>query len=146
MYATAADFRDRYPEHDLRQLTDLDGQTVQDAVLEKAAAQASSIIDGYIGARYPLPLTVVPPILAELAVDIGMYRLQVLRPQNDIEDARKRYEDAVGYLKLVTKGDADLPGQEKPAGGGDAGGAGSDGAAVDKRPPVFAGQRFGGWA
>jgi phage gp36-like protein len=139
MYATAADFRDRYPERDLQHLTDPDGLTVQDAVLERAAAQASSIIDGYIGARYPLPLAVVPPILAEYTVDIGIYRLQVLRPQNDVEDARKRYEDAITYLKLVTKGDADLPGQTSAGGGDGDGVAGGDGAAVDKRPPLFGG-------
>ncbi len=37
-----------------------------------------------------------------------MYQLLVLRPQGDVEDARKRYEDAVRFLGSVAGGDIHL--------------------------------------
>jgi phage gp36-like protein len=37
-----------------------------------------------------------------------MYRLQSLRPLHDLEDARKRYEDAVAMLTKVAAGELTL--------------------------------------
>lgn len=115
-YAAASDLQARYPESDLAQLTDPEGLAVQVAVLDQALVQAAAVIDGYIGSRYPVPMANPPAILLEFACDIAMYRLQVLRPQNDIEDARKRYEDAIAFLKPILLGTADLPAGPVPDG------------------------------
>lgn len=108
MYASASDLLDRYPEQDLVQLTDPAGAELNPVKLERALADASSEIDGYLLGRYLLPLVQVPEILRLLACDIAMYRLQALRPMAGIEDARKRYEDATRYLKLVSTGEVQL--------------------------------------
>jgi phage gp36-like protein len=51
-----------------------------------------------------------------------MYRLQSLRPLHDLEDARKRYEDAVALLLRVARGEVTLglaaDNLEPPAAGG----------------------------
>lgn len=108
MYASAQDLQDRYPERDLAQLTDPNGAVVNTAKLSRALADASDEIDGYLQGRYTLPLSQVPKVLKVLACDIAMYRLQVLRPADDIEDARNRYKDAIAYLGKVAKGDVQL--------------------------------------
>lgn len=107
-YASVQDLQDRYPQRDLAQLTDPDGLVVDAAKLERALAGASAVIDGYLQGRYPLPLAQVPEVLVEYACDVAMYRLQTLRPADDIEDARARYRDVIRYLEQVSRGDLQL--------------------------------------
>src|SRR5208282_5782196 len=106
-YATAQDVINRYPNRDLVQLTNEDptATTVNDAPITQALADASAEIDGYIEGRFTLPLTDPPAVLNRLTTDIAMYRLQSLRPLHDLEDARKRYEDAVAMLTKVADGE-----------------------------------------
>jgi phage gp36-like protein len=100
----------RYPNRDLVQLTNEDpaATTVNQAPISLALADASSEIDGYIEARFQLPLADPPPVLNRLATDIAMYRLQSLRPLHDLQDARQRYEDAVATLEKVAAGELTL--------------------------------------
>ncbi|MEX2155110.1 MAG: phage protein Gp36 family protein [Gemmatimonadaceae bacterium] len=107
-YASAQDMKDRYPEKDLRELTDVDGQVINDDRLDGALADASAEIDGYLMGRYALPLASVPQALVLYCCDIAMYRLQALRPANDIEDAKNRYDSAIRFLKCVSKGEVQL--------------------------------------
>lgn len=108
VYASVQDMVDRYPERDLIQLTDENGVELDAVRLERALADASAEIDGYLQGRYVLPLQEVPKILTLVACDIAMYRLQVLRPTGGIEDARARYDDALRYLRQVSKGEVQL--------------------------------------
>jgi phage gp36-like protein len=108
VYASAQDLRDRYPDQDLIQLTDPEGQILQVDRLDSALRAAQSIIDGYLQGRYPLPLAQVPSSLVEYACDIAMYRLQTLRPADTLEDARARYKDAIKYLEQVSRGELQL--------------------------------------
>jgi phage gp36-like protein len=96
----------RYPNRDLVQLTNEDpaATTVNAAPITLALADASAEIDGYIEARFTLPLSDAPAVLNRLATDIAMYRLQTLRPLHDLQDARQRYEDAVAMLAKVASG------------------------------------------
>jgi phage gp36-like protein len=109
-YASADDMIARYPNRDLVQLTNEDptATTVNDAALQQALADASAEIDGYLEGRFALPLAQPPAVLNRLACDIAMYRLQSLRPLHDLADARKRYEDAVGFLLETAKGTVTL--------------------------------------
>ena len=109
-YATAQDMINRYPNRDLVQLTNEDptATTVNDTPITQALADASAEIDGYIEGRFTLPLTDPPAVLNRLTTDIAMYRLQSLRPLHDLEDARKRYEDAVAMLTKVAAGELTL--------------------------------------
>jgi phage gp36-like protein len=109
-YATAQDMINRYPNRDLVQLTNEDptATTISDAPITQALADASAEIDGYIEARFALPLSDPPAVLNRLATDIAMYRLQSLRPLHDLADARQRYEDAVAMLTKVAAGELTL--------------------------------------
>jgi len=119
-YATAQDVINRYPNRDLVQLTNEDptATTVNDTPITQALADASAEIDGYIEGRFTLPLADPPAVLNRLTTDIAMYRMQSLRPLHDLEDARKRYEDAVAMLVKVAAGELTLglsaDGQEPP--------------------------------
>ncbi len=105
-YAAPQDMINRYPNRDLVQLTNDDptATTVNTTVLQQALNDASAEIDGYLGARFILPLTDPPEVLNRVASDIAMYRLQALRPLHDISDARRRYEDAITMLSKVAAG------------------------------------------
>jgi phage gp36-like protein len=109
-YATVQDMINRYPNRDLVQLTNEDptATTVNTTPITQALADASAEIDGYIEGRFTLPLTDPPVVLNRLTTDIAMYRLQSLRPLHDLEDARKRYEDAVAILRQVAAGELTL--------------------------------------
>ena len=106
VYAQPSDMIARYPNRDLVQLTNEDPtQTVvNQTVLQQALADASAEIDGYLESRFTLPLSDPPVVLARLACDIAMYRLQALRPLHDLAEARQRYEDAVAVLLHVADG------------------------------------------
>jgi phage gp36-like protein len=105
-YAQPSDMIARYPNRDLVQLTNEDPSqtTVNEAALTQALADASAEIDGYLESRFALPLGDPPAVLARLACDIAMYRLQALRPLHDLAEARKRYDDAVALLMHVADG------------------------------------------
>ncbi|HUY19276.1 MAG TPA: phage protein Gp36 family protein [Candidatus Binataceae bacterium] len=109
-YATANDMIARYPNRDLVQLTNEDptATIVNGGVLEQALNDASAEIDGYLEGRFALPLSEPPAVLSRLTCDIAMYRLQSLRPLHDLADARKRYEDAIGFLLEAAKGTVTL--------------------------------------
>jgi phage gp36-like protein len=119
-YATVLDMINRYPSRDLVQLTNEDptATTVNATPITQALADASAEIDGYIEGRFTLPLADPPAVLNRLTTDIAMYRMQSLRPLHDLEDARKRYEDAVAMLIKVAAGELTLglsaDGQEPP--------------------------------
>ncbi len=122
-YATPNDMINRYPNRDLVQLTNEDptATTINTAPITQALGDASAEIDGYIEGRFTLPLSDPPAILNRLATDIAMYRMQSLRPLHDLEDARKRYEDAVAMLQKVAAGELTLglsaDGKEPPIAG-----------------------------
>lgn len=109
-YATAQDVINRYPNRDLVQLTNEDptATTVNSTPITQALTDASAEIDGYIEGRFTLPLADPPAVLNRLATDIAMYRMQSLRPLHDLEDARKRYDDAVAVLSKVAAGELTL--------------------------------------
>lgn len=108
MYATAQDLQERFPATDLKQLTDIHGEVIDSARLDTALRDASAEIDGYLQARYPLPLPVVPAHLVTLACNIAMYRLQAGRNIEKEDDVRTRYSDAVKYLERVNAGTLQL--------------------------------------
>lgn len=101
-YVTQADLERRFGTTELAQLTDRSAGTMIDAdVVAQAIADAAARIDGYLAARYALPLAVVPPALALVAADIARYLLWGDRAS---EQVRKRYDDAVATLRAVAAG------------------------------------------
>ena len=109
IYSTTEEFLGSAPEHLLIELAgNLETNEPDTTAIERALNDASAEIDGYIGSRYPLPLSTVPDSLRRICNDIALYRLMNLRAMGDIEDARGRYKDAISFLKDIIRGEASL--------------------------------------
>lgn len=77
-----------------------------------AISDAGGLIDGYLAAKYTLPLAYSPSILVGVASDIARYKLWDERAP---EEVRKRYEDALALLKDIARGLISLPPDAKGA-------------------------------
>lgn len=116
-YATLQDLITRFSERRLIQLTDRfvpPAEVIDETVTGAALKDADDLIDGYVRARYSLPLTDVPPMLNRLACDIAYFLLF----QEPTEEARNRYNDALKTLRDIEAGKIKLPvqgGAEAPA-------------------------------
>jgi phage gp36-like protein len=102
-YCSVADLVARFSETEIAQLTDVeDRETVNDAVALAAIVEAGGVIDSYLGALYALPIIdTVPSQISAVCLDIARYRLY---DDHAPETVRKRYEDAISWLKLVMDG------------------------------------------
>jgi len=103
-YCTVTDIQDQIEESQLIQLTDDEGAgEVAESRVLKAIADADEEINGYVGSRYPVPLSPVPPVVRKLSVDIALYNLYARRDQ--CPDARKdRYKNAIAFLNQIALG------------------------------------------
>lgn len=104
-YCTVEDMTSRFGEQELIDLS-APGQSQMDTqVLDQAISDAQAEIDGYIGARYQLPLSPVPTVLVRLSCNIARYFLY-----NDqmTEVVEKSYKDAIRFLSDVSKGSVQL--------------------------------------
>lgn len=131
-YCTADDILKWIESSELVQLTD-DGDlgVVNDTVVGNAIEYASAVIDGYLGARYTLPLATVPVILKTYCTDIAICALYDRRPAGRPEHWQDRCKNADRFLGLVAAGKISL-GAADPAGTGE-----SDTAVVDAADPIF---------
>lgn len=103
-YATKQDLINRFGETELIQLTDRSNMpqtTIDDTVVDQANADAGAEIDGYLAARYTLPLETVPERLEKVASDMARFYLHGKAAD---ESVRQAYEDGVKWLDKVSKG------------------------------------------
>ena len=138
-YATLDDLIDRAGEAELRQIADRDRDGVIDAdVVAAALATADAAIDGYVGAKYALPLPSVPSIVRGWAISIARYTLH----RNGAPDhVGQDYKDAILALKDVSRGLITLP-----VAAGETAAAVSGGTVIAAHPePVFTPARLAGW-
>lgn len=101
MYATESDLVARFGD----EINNLKLMVTNPKFVEDAIQDATEEINGHIGGRYPLPLPNVPSNLKRMACDIARYRLYFQQPT---EEVRKRYEDAIAFLKRVADNKAHL--------------------------------------
>lgn len=120
-YATVQDMVDRFGEREMIQLTDSDGQAVQAAVVDRVLADAQSMVDGYVGRVFKLPLPgckkpaptledpqafelVPPPHLVRLTCDVARYYLyDDLVAEHEVS---VRYKAAEKQLQAIGDGKA----------------------------------------
>lgn len=83
----------------------------EDAAIAAACASADSLVDSYLvqaSIEVPVPAP-VPEVLVMHATNVAMYQLSqgvaVLT-----EEKRKRFDDAISWLRAIAAGKADLPG------------------------------------
>jgi phage gp36-like protein len=109
-YAALIDMIRAFGEAELVQLTDRDADRSQEidiTVLDGALTAADMIIDGYLAARYAVPLEApVPQSITDIACDIARYRLYDKSPPKVVVD---RYRDAISRLRDYQAGRATLP-------------------------------------
>lgn len=123
IYASRATIITVYGQDFLTNLTPRDAADA-DASVDQALAQASAEIDGWLSARYKVPLASQPKSLERPCIDIAAYILanSHTRLTVTIED---RYKHAVDFLKAIGAGRAGL-GEAEPVietGGENTGGA-----------------------
>lgn len=118
-YCTLDQLTDRYGAPMLIDLTDREDPpagAIVVGVVDRALADADATIDGYLKGRYQLPLTVTPPLLADLAQVVTVYKLH----RNAVsEKIRQDYEDAMRSLREIANGAIrlDVAGVEPAASG-----------------------------
>lgn len=114
-YATLDEMVQRFGHEELIQLTDraLVGQ-IDRAALVAAVADADGAIDGYLAARYAVPVNPVPPLVRRLSCDMARF---FLHGNAAPEPVRKAYEDALRVLKDLADGRAVLVGAAAAAAG-----------------------------
>ena len=109
-YCTQADLLEQISEDDLIQLTDdSDAGIVDVSMVTRAIADADAEIDSYCGTKYDVPFSPVPVMIRKVSVDITIYNLYARR-RGAPEDRKERYDDAVSFLKDISKGIASLGG------------------------------------
>lgn len=107
-YATLSDLVARYGEQELLELTDreLIGQ-MNSPVVQAALDAADAAIDGYLAARYAVPVTPPPLLLRTLAEDLAWHRLH---GKAEVASVRQAAEAALRVLRDLATGTAALPG------------------------------------
>lgn len=103
-YCTLAQLTDRFGEPMLVELTDRAEEPTNEIdtdVVDRALADADALIDGYLKGRYQLPLAATPPLLADLALAIAVYKLH----RNTVSDKVKDdYAQALKTLGQIAAG------------------------------------------
>lgn len=140
-YATLQQLTDRFGERMLIALTDradIPTHAIDQAVIDRALADTDALIDGYLMARYVLPISgTVPPLLADLAQAIAIYKLHIQAADPKIE---ADYKDALRSLQQIANGTIRLPvaGAEPETQGG-------SGAVVTDRERPFTAENMKGF-
>lgn len=105
-YAGVQDLVERYGEQEIIQLTDRDHAGVIGAVVvERALRDAAAEIDGYLAARYVLPLATVPTVLVRLCADLARYYLY---DDHAPEQVVRRHKAAIELLRRISTGEVAL--------------------------------------
>lgn len=119
-YCTEQNLIDRFGEQEIVHLSDRHGAGVIDSdIVTRAVGDAAGEIDGYLSARYTVPLSPVPVVLTRIACDIARWFLYEDQATDQVRD---RYDRAIAFLKGVAKGEiglgVDESGDEPSAGDG----------------------------
>lgn len=108
-YTTSTQLAERFGERLLTQLTDRStppSGVIDPEVVDRALADTDAVIDGYLAGRYALPLQTTPPLLADLALAIAIYKLHPFAPDPKID---ADYKEALRSLGLIAAGTIRLP-------------------------------------
>jgi phage gp36-like protein len=91
---------------DLTERSGTNSGMIDPNVVESALSDASSLVDGYLSARYSLPLSHVPELVATLTQNIAFYRLHI---GDASEKAERDHKEAMAVLRDISKGVVKLP-------------------------------------
>ena len=89
-HATAQDMIARVGSQELNQIADRDQNGVfEPEVVQVALDDASALADGYLRARYSLPLPQTPTLLIAIVVDIARYQLHDGAPTESVQSGHR---------------------------------------------------------
>lgn len=106
-YCTIADILNIIPEPELIRLTNdnpCSSSVIDTNRFEAVSTTTDSLIDGYLRARYRLPLKSTPKFIKQIAIDIYAYRLYSRRPHDIPEHIKENYKIAIANLREIQKG------------------------------------------
>jgi len=109
MYCTQSDLEKRIDPQLLRALTDDDADGLADTVvIDAAIADADSVIDTYLRARYTTPFIAVPDAIRSISAAVAIYFLLARRREIVPVEHLKRYESAIRLLDQLARGEVAL--------------------------------------
>ncbi len=103
-YVTLSQLQDRYGDALLVSLTDraaVPTGSIDTDVVDRAIADASAQIDGYLAARYALPMASVPALLVDLTAALTIWKLHLYDPPQKMRDDR---DGALKMLENIARG------------------------------------------
>ena len=139
-YTSAALLIERFGESLIIQLTDrAEAPTgaVVASVITQALTDTDAVIDGYVAGKYALPMVETPPLIADIALLIAIYKLHIYQPDPKIE---LDYKMALKSLEGIRDGNIRLP-----VAGVAAAGTGGTGARVTDRKRPFEASKMTGF-
>ncbi|MCK5295969.1 MAG: DUF1320 domain-containing protein [Alphaproteobacteria bacterium] len=105
-YASQQNMIDRFGNEEIISITNPEGESIGTDRLNRALSDADARIDGYLAARYALPLEITPTLLEGVACDLSRYFLYDEAPSEIVVE---RYKNAVSTLKDISTGKIKLP-------------------------------------
>ena len=109
-YASLAQMTERFGTALLVYLTDratVPTGVINSVVVDRALVEADAMIDGYLAGRYKLPLAATPPLLADIAQVVAIWKLHNSEPDPKIT---KDYDLALRSLRDIASGTVRIPG------------------------------------
>lgn len=138
-YASISDLTERAGDQELRQIADRDRDMLPDQpVVDAALIHADNVINGYVAAKFTLPLATVPDLVRTWAVSIARY---ILHRNGAPDHVAQDYKDAIAALKDVAAGRIALP----IAPGGSTPSTASGGVISAHPGEVFTSDKLRGW-
>lgn len=99
-YVTQEDFEEAFGRRELEELLH------EGTDFKRVEADACGVVDGYLAARYSLPLASVPALVKGWALDVTRFRLW---DEHAPEEVRRRYDDVMTQLRDLARGLISLP-------------------------------------
>jgi len=134
-YATVQSMVDRFGETEVLRLSqpeDRTSETIVDAKVELAIADASSLIDDYLRGRYAVPLQAAPDSIVRAACVLARYDLAKGERTEPAEQMRLDRKEVISWLEGIAAGRVNI--DAPPAQGA---GSIGDGARMTDREPAF---------
>lgn len=101
-YASLEDLVERAGQSEILEIADRDGDGIADTdVVDAALTHADNIVNGYVGAKYALPLSTATDLVRPWAVSIARYWLHRYGPPDYVV---RDYKDAIATLRDVQAG------------------------------------------
>jgi len=107
-YCDPQDLIHRFGQAELAQLAPADPGPIDMSRAQQACDDASDLADGYLRARYSLPLSTTPKVLGKLCCDIARAELHHGGDRQPTDQVVKARDAAIAFLKDVASGKADL--------------------------------------